>query len=132
MIGFAIMEARNLGADYLNPNTEANGAAESVGPVSMLGGAVEGGGGGGAAAASSGEGTTGDMIGGAKSADKLSDDTRTSYDIFDDGFGSVDECRVCRGGAEPGRQLYSPCLCSGSIKHCHQDCLGRDAIQLPL
>jgi hypothetical protein len=33
------------------------------------------------------------------------------------------ECRVCRCPAEPGRKLFSPCLCSGSIELCHQDCL---------
>ena len=34
------------------------------------------------------------------------------------------ECRVCRGVAElPSRPLCSPCLCSGSIMYCHQDCL---------
>ena len=34
------------------------------------------------------------------------------------------ECRVCRGVAElPSRPLCSPCLCSGSIMFCHQDCL---------
>jgi len=34
-----------------------------------------------------------------------------------------DECRVCRGPAEPGRELLSPCKCSGSIGKVHQDCL---------
>jgi len=33
------------------------------------------------------------------------------------------ECRVCRGEPEEGRQLYAPCLCSGSIMYTHQDCL---------
>jgi E3 ubiquitin-protein ligase DOA10 len=35
------------------------------------------------------------------------------------------ECRVCRGGPEPeaSRPLLAPCLCSGSIMYCHQDCL---------
>lgn len=33
------------------------------------------------------------------------------------------ECRVCRGGEEQDRPLFAPCLCSGSIKFCHQDCL---------
>ena len=33
------------------------------------------------------------------------------------------ECRVCRGSAEPDRPLFYPCLCSGSIMYCHQDCL---------
>jgi len=34
-----------------------------------------------------------------------------------------DECRICRGPAEPGRELFRPCKCSGSIGLCHQDCL---------
>jgi len=33
------------------------------------------------------------------------------------------ECRVCRGEEEVGRPLVAPCLCSGSILLCHQDCL---------
>ena len=33
------------------------------------------------------------------------------------------ECRVCRGEAEKDRPLLAPCLCSGSIMFCHQDCL---------
>lgn len=33
------------------------------------------------------------------------------------------ECRVCRGGPEDDRPLYTPCLCSGSIGLVHQDCL---------
>ena len=34
------------------------------------------------------------------------------------------ECRVCRGGEEEGeRPLVAPCLCSGSILLCHQECL---------
>ncbi|KAG7390494.1 hypothetical protein PHYPSEUDO_007720 [Phytophthora pseudosyringae] len=33
------------------------------------------------------------------------------------------ECRVCRGEAEPGRRLFAPCKCSGSIRFTHSDCL---------
>ena len=33
------------------------------------------------------------------------------------------ECRVCRVGDEPGRPLFYPCSCSGSIRYIHQDCL---------
>ncbi|GMF30279.1 unnamed protein product [Phytophthora fragariaefolia] len=33
------------------------------------------------------------------------------------------ECRVCRGEAEPGRRLFAPCRCSGSIRFTHSDCL---------
>jgi len=34
-----------------------------------------------------------------------------------------DECRVCRGPAEEGDPLFSPCKCSGSIGLTHQACL---------
>ena len=34
-----------------------------------------------------------------------------------------DVCRVCRCEAAPDRPLFFPCLCSGSIKFVHQDCL---------
>jgi len=33
------------------------------------------------------------------------------------------ECRICRGDAAPGRPLFHPCKCSGSIKYTHEDCL---------
>lgn len=33
------------------------------------------------------------------------------------------ECRVCREGPTDDRKLYAPCMCSGSILWCHQDCL---------
>eukprot|EP00163_Fabomonas_tropica_P029771 TRINITY_DN6510_c0_g1_i1.p1 TRINITY_DN6510_c0_g1~~TRINITY_DN6510_c0_g1_i1.p1 ORF type:complete len:1337 (-),score=210.54 TRINITY_DN6510_c0_g1_i1:93-4103(-) len=32
-------------------------------------------------------------------------------------------CRVCRCPSEPDHELYAPCLCSGSIKWIHDDCL---------
>lgn len=35
------------------------------------------------------------------------------------------ECRVCRGEAERGRPLFSPCMCAGSIKATHQVSLNR-------
>lgn len=38
-------------------------------------------------------------------------------------FDEEDECRVCRGPAEEGYPLFSPCKCSGSIGLTHQDCL---------
>eukprot|EP00004_Rigifila_ramosa_P021070 TRINITY_DN5542_c0_g1_i1.p1 TRINITY_DN5542_c0_g1~~TRINITY_DN5542_c0_g1_i1.p1 ORF type:complete len:1136 (+),score=265.84 TRINITY_DN5542_c0_g1_i1:327-3410(+) len=34
-----------------------------------------------------------------------------------------DVCRVCHGPGELNRELFFPCLCSGSIKYIHQDCL---------
>lgn len=33
------------------------------------------------------------------------------------------ECRICRCGAQPDSPLFHPCLCSGSIKYVHQQCL---------
>lgn len=34
------------------------------------------------------------------------------------------ECRVCREGEDNGENpLYAPCLCSGSILYCHEECL---------
>mmetsp|Transcript_942 Transcript_942/g.1041 ORF Transcript_942/g.1041 Transcript_942/m.1041 type:complete len:1331 (+) Transcript_942:60-4052(+) len=38
-------------------------------------------------------------------------------------FEQEEECRVCRGPAEEGHPLFSPCKCSGSIGLTHQDCL---------
>jgi len=32
-------------------------------------------------------------------------------------------CRFCFGESEPGRELFYPCKCDGSIKYVHQDCL---------
>jgi len=34
-----------------------------------------------------------------------------------------DICRVCRSEGLPDRPLYHPCLCIGSIKYIHQECL---------
>eukprot|EP00547_Thalassionema_nitzschioides_P010195 CAMPEP_0194224826 /NCGR_PEP_ID=MMETSP0156-20130528/38247_1 /TAXON_ID=33649 /ORGANISM="Thalassionema nitzschioides, Strain L26-B" /LENGTH=1037 /DNA_ID=CAMNT_0038956545 /DNA_START=119 /DNA_END=3229 /DNA_ORIENTATION=- len=38
-------------------------------------------------------------------------------------FDHEEECRVCRGPAEEGQPLFSPCKCSGSIGLTHQECL---------
>eukprot|EP01041_Mallomonas_annulata_P008585 gene8585-17712_t len=51
------------------------------------------------------------------------EETESSFHGHGDEIESDFECRVCRGGPEVGRPLYSPCLCSGSIMFCHQDCL---------
>ena len=34
-----------------------------------------------------------------------------------------DICRVCRATGSPDRPLFHPCICTGSIRHVHQDCL---------
>ncbi|KAI8038972.1 E3 ubiquitin-protein ligase MARCHF6 [Drosophila gunungcola] len=36
---------------------------------------------------------------------------------------SGDICRVCRCEAQSDRPLFYPCICTGSIKYIHQDCL---------
>ncbi|PJF18602.1 hypothetical protein PSACC_01587 [Paramicrosporidium saccamoebae] len=36
---------------------------------------------------------------------------------------AVEICRVCRGEATNDQPLFYPCLCSGSIKYVHQECL---------
>ena len=36
---------------------------------------------------------------------------------------SGDICRVCRCEGAPDRPLFHPCICTGSIKFIHQDCL---------
>ncbi|KAJ0234139.1 hypothetical protein HA466_0276790 [Hirschfeldia incana] len=46
---------------------------------------------------------------------------------YDESF-SADEdeedlCRICRSPKEPGNPLRYPCLCRGSIKYVHQNCL---------
>lgn len=40
---------------------------------------------------------------------------------MDDSQGDI--CRVCRCEGAPDRQLFHPCICTGSIKWIHQECL---------
>lgn len=35
----------------------------------------------------------------------------------------ADICRVCRSEGLPDRPLFHPCICTGSIKWIHQECL---------
>uniref|UniRef100_A0A0A9XZ87 E3 ubiquitin-protein ligase MARCHF6 n=2 Tax=Lygus hesperus TaxID=30085 RepID=A0A0A9XZ87_LYGHE len=42
---------------------------------------------------------------------------------MDDGNSGADICRVCRSEGTSDRQLYHPCICTGSIKWIHQECL---------
>ncbi|GFR79088.1 E3 ubiquitin-protein ligase MARCH6 [Elysia marginata] len=37
--------------------------------------------------------------------------------------GQLDICRVCRCEGSHDKPLYHPCVCTGSIKYVHQDCL---------
>ncbi|KAH7728462.1 E3 ubiquitin-protein ligase MARCH6 [Aphelenchoides avenae] len=48
---------------------------------------------------------------------------RRMMDEDDEEIGDKDICRVCRHTGEEGQQLYHPCLCTGSIKYVHQECL---------
>ena len=32
-------------------------------------------------------------------------------------------CRVCRSNGSPEKPLFHPCICTGSIRHVHQECL---------
>lgn len=41
---------------------------------------------------------------------------------MDDGL-QQDICRVCRSEGSPDKPLFHPCICTGSIKYIHQDCL---------
>lgn len=41
----------------------------------------------------------------------------------DEGGAGGDICRVCRCEGTPDKPLYHPCVCTGSIKFIHQDCL---------
>ena len=34
-----------------------------------------------------------------------------------------DICRVCRSNGSPDKPLFHPCICTGSIRHVHQECL---------
>uniref|UniRef100_A0A8C8ZLC5 RING-type E3 ubiquitin transferase n=1 Tax=Prolemur simus TaxID=1328070 RepID=A0A8C8ZLC5_PROSS len=36
---------------------------------------------------------------------------------------TADICRVCRSEGTPEKPLYHPCVCTGSIKFIHQECL---------
>uniref|UniRef100_A0A1I7ZH16 RING-type E3 ubiquitin transferase n=1 Tax=Steinernema glaseri TaxID=37863 RepID=A0A1I7ZH16_9BILA len=45
---------------------------------------------------------------------------RMGVEFVDDDFNDTEVCRVCR--SEEGA-LYYPCMCTGSIKYVHQDCL---------
>lgn len=40
-----------------------------------------------------------------------------------DDLNQGDICRVCRSEGQADRQLFHPCICTGSIKWIHQDCL---------
>ncbi|KAI6241269.1 RING-CH-type domain-containing protein [Aphelenchoides fujianensis] len=54
-------------------------------------------------------------------SESSSGDQRVDEPLSDDDFnGDEDICRVCR---LPEGVLYHPCLCTGSIKYVHQECL---------
>jgi E3 ubiquitin-protein ligase MARCH6 len=43
--------------------------------------------------------------------------------MMDSELSSADICRVCRSEGLPDRPLFHPCICTGSIKWIHQECL---------
>lgn len=43
--------------------------------------------------------------------------------MMDSDLSSADICRVCRSEGLPDRPLFHPCICTGSIKWIHQECL---------
>lgn len=47
----------------------------------------------------------------------------TKQHTADSGSSSQDICRVCRCEGSEEQPLFYPCLCSGSIKYIHQECL---------
>ncbi|CAF0848217.1 unnamed protein product [Didymodactylos carnosus] len=61
----------------------------------------------------------------------LDDDRQKTYqnvckmtnDTNEQDSSETDFCRVCRSEAGPDRPLFYPCVCTGSIKYIHQDCL---------
>ncbi|XP_045477854.1 E3 ubiquitin-protein ligase MARCHF6 [Harmonia axyridis] len=42
---------------------------------------------------------------------------------MDSELSNIDICRVCRSEGLPDRPLFHPCICTGSIKWIHQECL---------
>ncbi|XP_044252941.1 E3 ubiquitin-protein ligase MARCHF6 [Tribolium madens] len=43
--------------------------------------------------------------------------------MMDSELSNTDICRVCRSEGLPDRPLFHPCICTGSIKWIHQECL---------
>lgn len=43
--------------------------------------------------------------------------------MMDSDASGADICRVCRSEGTPDRPLFHPCICTGSIKWIHQECL---------
>ncbi|KAB0793899.1 hypothetical protein PPYR_13519 [Photinus pyralis] len=43
--------------------------------------------------------------------------------MMDPDLSGMDICRVCRSEGMPERPLFHPCICTGSIKYIHQECL---------
>lgn len=43
--------------------------------------------------------------------------------MMDPDLSGMDICRVCRSEGAPERPLFHPCICTGSIKYIHQECL---------
>lgn len=58
----------------------------------------------------------------ADASQRPSLDMSSNSDMIDDTQG-LDICRVCRSEGLPDRPLFHPCICTGSIKWIHQECL---------
>jgi len=52
-----------------------------------------------------------------------SSDANLNPSVDDETANQGDICRVCRCEGAPDRPLFHPCICTGSIKFIHQDCL---------
>lgn len=56
----------------------------------------------------------------------VKDDDGDSFTTAASSLSSVNVCKICHCGEEDGEpKLITPCLCSGSLKFVHQDCLHR-------
>lgn len=60
-------------------------------------------------------------------------DSRSAHSVAMDSFTTAasslslngDFCKICHCGSEPNMPLINPCLCCGSLKYVHQECLQR-------
>lgn len=53
----------------------------------------------------------------------ISCEVRPSSGSTPSSVGSEVICRICHSEAEPEQPLISPCLCAGTLKFVHQECL---------
>lgn len=48
---------------------------------------------------------------------------KNTFNMMDPDLSGMDICRVCRSEGAAERPLFHPCICTGSIKYIHQECL---------